>query len=85
LNENYVTSKNEVFRLSYSSAFLKWALKYPGYDKSLYLLIRNAKNKKILGCTMTQPLNLQVYDQLLSVAKVNFNCVHLKLRDKKMS
>lgn len=57
---------------------------------TLYLLpcfpgVRNSKTKALMGCITAIPVEVRVYDQVVSMAEINFLCVHKKLRTKRLA
>ena len=82
---NYVEDTLGNFRLNYSKEKLIWALASPGYIKHLQFLIRNSKNKKIMGCTFGLPKKMTMNGKQVKIIEGNFLTVHKKLREKRMA
>ncbi|KAG6810378.1 hypothetical protein H0H92_012112 [Tricholoma furcatifolium] len=75
LSRNYVESKEADFR----------ALKPPGYHKDWHLGVRVLSNKKLVAFISGVPVKLQVRQNQLQAAEINFLCVHKKLRSKRLA
>mmetsp|Transcript_43179 Transcript_43179/g.94140 ORF Transcript_43179/g.94140 Transcript_43179/m.94140 type:complete len:481 (+) Transcript_43179:86-1528(+) len=85
LSENYVEDDDSMFRFDYSVAFLRWALKPPGYLREWHLGVRVKTTRKLVGFITGIPANIQVYDSVVKMAEINFLCVHKKLRSKRLA
>lgn len=85
LNENYVEDDDNMFRFDYSSEFLLWALKPPGWKMSWHCGVRVASNKKLVGFISAIPAHIKVYDKTVLMVEINFLCVHKKLRSKRVA
>eukprot|EP00931_Biecheleriopsis_adriatica_P121961 TRINITY_DN969_c0_g1_i3.p1 TRINITY_DN969_c0_g1~~TRINITY_DN969_c0_g1_i3.p1 ORF type:complete len:1008 (-),score=339.25 TRINITY_DN969_c0_g1_i3:69-3029(-) len=85
LCENYVEDDDCMFRFDYSVEFLRWALKPPEYLRSWHLGVRVKGGGKLVGFITGIPANIQVYDQTVKMAEINFLCVHKKLRSKRLA
>jgi len=85
LTENYVEDDDCMFRFDYSVDFLRWALKPPGYLKEWHLGVRVKSNGKLVGLITGVPATIQVYDNTIRMAEINFLCVHKKLRSKRLA
>lgn len=85
LTENYVEDDDSMFRFDYSVAFLRWALQPPEHLPFWHLGVRVKSNQKLVGFITGIPANIQVYDQVVKMAEINFLCVHKKLRSKRLA
>jgi|EP01047_Picozoa_sp_COSAG01_P072519 glycylpeptide N-tetradecanoyltransferase len=85
LNENYVEDDDNMFRFDYSPAFLRWALKPPGWKKLWHLCVRVASNKKMVACITAVPVLLNIKGTQKKMVEINFLCVHKKLRSKRLA
>ncbi|KAM6500443.1 Myristoyl-CoA:protein N-myristoyltransferase, N-terminal domain containing protein [Amanita muscaria] len=82
---NYVEDDEAAFRFNYSSDFLKWALKPPGYHKEWHIGVRVTSNKKLVAFISGVPMSVRVRSKVVSAAEVNYLCVHKKLRSKRLA
>lgn len=80
LNENYVEDDDCTFRFDYSKPFLQWALTPPGFHPSWHVGVRNTKTGALWGSITAIPVHMRVYGKVISMAEINFLCVHKKLR-----
>eukprot|EP00438_Fugacium_kawagutii_P032341 Skav226358 [mRNA] locus=scaffold2980:381965:387922:- [translate_table: standard] len=85
LTENYVEDDDSMFRFDYSTNFLQWALKPPGYLRQWHLGVRVKGGGKLVGFITGIPAHIQVFDKLIDMAEINFLCVHKKLRSKRLA
>ncbi|XP_031560951.1 glycylpeptide N-tetradecanoyltransferase 2-like [Actinia tenebrosa] len=85
LNENYVEDDDNMFRFDYSSEFLLWALKPPGWKQQWHCGVRVASNKKLVGFISAIPAHVRIYDKTMLMVEINFLCVHKKLRSKRVA
>jgi glycylpeptide N-tetradecanoyltransferase len=85
LSENYVEDDDSMFRFDYSTEFLRWALKPPGYIQHWHLGVRVKGKGKLVGFITGIPAHIQVYDPTVKMAEINFLCVHKKLRSKRLA
>ncbi|PPQ71418.1 hypothetical protein CVT24_012236 [Panaeolus cyanescens] len=85
LSLNYVEDDNAAFRFNYSSEFLAWALKPPGYHKEWHIGVRVASNKKLVAFISGVPMSLRVRERTIQVSEINYLCVHKKLRSKRLA
>nr|XP_033787101.1 glycylpeptide N-tetradecanoyltransferase 2 isoform X4 [Geotrypetes seraphini] len=63
LNENYVEDDDNMFRFDYSSEFLQWALRPPGWLPQWHCGVRVSSNKKLVGFISAIPANISIYDK----------------------
>lgn len=85
LNENYVEDDDCTFRFDYSKPFLQWALTPPGFHPSWHVGVRNTKTGALWGSITAIPVHMRVYGKVISMAEINFLCVHKKLRTKRLA
>ncbi|KAI9209853.1 Myristoyl-CoA:protein N-myristoyltransferase, N-terminal domain-containing protein [Polychytrium aggregatum] len=85
LTYNYVEDDDAMFRFDYSAAFLKWALKPPGWKASWHVGVRVASSKKLVAFISAIPAELRIYDHHQQLVEINFLCVHKKLRSKRLA
>ncbi|KAK2466840.1 hypothetical protein APHAL10511_001098 [Amanita phalloides] len=85
LSANYVEDDDASFRFNYSSDFLKWALKPPGYHKEWHIGVRVASNKKLVAFISGVPITLRVRANTVVATEINYLCVHKKLRSKRLA
>ncbi len=85
LNGNYVEDEDCLFRFDYSSEFLRWALTPPGYRKEWHVGVRATTSKKLVGFITGIPSEINVDGNVMTMAEVNFLCVHKKLRSKRLA
>jgi len=86
LTENYVEDDDSMLRFDYSVAFLRWALKPPGYLREWHLGVRVRSTCKLVGFISGIPALIQVHDSSpVKMAEINFLCVHKKLRSKRLA
>ena len=72
-------------RFKYSRDFLQWALHPPGFYPQWHVGVRVSGSGKLVGFITGVPANVQVAGKVLSVAEINFLCVHKKLRSKRLA
>jgi hypothetical protein len=63
LYNNYVEDDDSMFRFDYSKAFLKWALKPPGYLKTWHVGVRLTSNKQLMGFIAAIPCDVRVHSK----------------------
>ncbi|KAI1169533.1 N-myristoyl transferase [Nemania sp. FL0916] len=80
LEKHYVTDDDDMFRFHYSLACLQWALQPPGWKPSWNVGVRECDSGALVACITAIPVELRVKERTLSVAEVNFLCVHQTLR-----
>lgn len=85
LTNNYVEDDENMFRFNYSKEFLRWALHPPGYYKTWHIGVRVKTSKKLVAFITGIPARMRVRDAIVSMAEVNFLCVHKKLRSKRLA
>ncbi|GAB2222266.1 hypothetical protein Droror1_Dr00013473 [Drosera rotundifolia] len=85
LTHNYVEDDENMFRFNYSKEFLRWAIRPPGYFKSWHIGVRVKSSKKLVAFITGIPARIRVRDDVVTMAEVNFLCVHKKLRSKRLA
>ncbi|WFD28895.1 glycylpeptide N-tetradecanoyltransferase [Malassezia nana] len=85
LTHHYVEDEDATMRFKYSPAFLRWALQYPGYDKSWHVGVRVKSSGKLVAFIAGIPQELRVRTETQQVTEINFLCVHKKLRSKRLA
>ena len=74
-----------MFRFDYSIEFLKWALTPPGYYKQWLFGVRGGKKNKLFGFISGIPVHNVVRGEKITMAEINFLCVHKSLRTKRLA
>ena len=72
-------------RFKYSREFLQWALQPPGFRQDWHIGVRACKTKRLVGFITGVPATLRVRTNTISMAEINFLCVHKKLRSKRLA
>ncbi|XP_043923442.1 glycylpeptide N-tetradecanoyltransferase 2 isoform X2 [Protopterus annectens] len=85
LNENYVEDDDNMFRFDYSSEFLLWALRPPGWLPEWHCGVRVTSNRKLVGFISAVPAAIRIYGNEKKMVEINFLCVHKKLRSKRVA
>lgn len=85
LFNNYVEDDEAMFRFKYSSSFLDWALKPPGWRKEWHVGIRVTSSRKLVAFISGVPVTLRVRSKQVECSEINFLCVHKKLRSKRLA
>ena len=85
LTSNYVEDDENMFRFNYSKEFLQWALRPPGYFRSWHIGVRAKSSKKMVAFITGVPARIRVRDTIVTMAEINFLCVHKKRRSKRLS
>ena len=83
LSENYVTDKEDAFRLSYSLPFLKSMISQA--ISGCQILIKHNSSKNIIGSIIAIPKRIKVKDQMLDTCEINLLCVKKDYRDKQLA
>jgi glycylpeptide N-tetradecanoyltransferase len=71
-----------MFRFRYSSAFLHWALKSPGWKKEWHVGVRVSKSRALVATIFGVPGSIRVRRATFRAAEVNYLCINRKLRNK---
>lgn len=85
LTTNYVEDDENMFRFNYSKEFLRWALRPPGYFRSWHIGVRVISSKKLVAFITGVPSRIRVRNDIVTMAEINFLCVHKKLRSKRLA
>lgn len=90
LYNHYVEDTEGSFRFNYSTQFLTWALKPPGYRKEWHIGVRTkpaaeGKKGKLVAFISAVPASLGVRGTKLGVVEINFLAIHRKLRSKRLA
>uniref|UniRef100_A0A1A8F033 Glycylpeptide N-tetradecanoyltransferase n=1 Tax=Nothobranchius korthausae TaxID=1143690 RepID=A0A1A8F033_9TELE len=85
LNENYVEDDYNMFRFDYSPSFLRWALRPPGWLPQWHCGVRVSSNRKLVGFISAVPADIRICDTIKKMVEINFLCVHMKLRSKRVA
>ncbi|KAK0552946.1 glycylpeptide N-tetradecanoyltransferase [Tilletia horrida] len=85
LSGHYVEDGDASLRFRYSSEFLYWVLKHPGFTKQWHLGVRVSSTRKLVGFISGIPHELRVREQSFHSVEINFLCVHKKLRSKRLA
>lgn len=85
LTQNYVEDDDNMFRFDYSIEFLQWALTPPGYHKQWLFGVRGGKKNKLFGFISGIPVHTKVRANDVTMAEINFLCVHKSLRTKRLA
>jgi glycylpeptide N-tetradecanoyltransferase len=85
LTQNYVEDDDNMFRFDYSIEFLQWALTPPGYHKDWLFGVRGGKKNKLFGFISGIPIDCVVRGKKVTMAEINFLCVHKSLRTKRLA
>ncbi|KAF7294860.1 Glycylpeptide N-tetradecanoyltransferase [Mycena indigotica] len=85
LSLNYVEDDEASFRFQYSSEFLQWALKPPGYYKEWHVGVRVSSNQKLVAFISGVPITIRVRNKVFAAAEINYLCIHKKLRSKRLA
>eukprot|EP00249_Psilotum_nudum_P019184 c27131_g1_i1 orf=488-1795(-) len=85
LTSNYVEDDENMFRFDYSTDFLRWALRPPGFFPSWHIGVRVKVTKRLVAFITGVPAHIRVRDKVVLMAEINFLCVHKKLRSKRLA
>eukprot|EP00475_Leptophrys_vorax_P023998 TRINITY_DN33042_c0_g2_i1.p1 TRINITY_DN33042_c0_g2~~TRINITY_DN33042_c0_g2_i1.p1 ORF type:complete len:460 (-),score=124.05 TRINITY_DN33042_c0_g2_i1:112-1491(-) len=85
LNKNYVEDDDNMFRFDYSKEFLHWALTPPGYHHNWHVGVRVKDTGKLVAFITGVPATVHIYQKSVTMAEINFLCVHKKLRSKRLA
>ncbi|KAF2141005.1 uncharacterized protein K452DRAFT_251873 [Aplosporella prunicola CBS 121167] len=85
LSNHYVEDDEAMFRFNYSSSFLNWALKAPGWRKEWHVGVRTTQSRKLVAFISGIPVTLRVRNQKINTSEINFLCIHKKLRSKRLA
>jgi len=89
LYSHYVEDKEGSFRFNYSTEFLTWALKPPGWKREWHIGVRTkpveGKKGKLVAFIAGTPAVLRVRSHTLKASEINFLIIHRKLREKRLA
>ncbi|KXT08805.1 hypothetical protein AC579_8276 [Pseudocercospora musae] len=89
LYNHYVEDTDGSFRFNYSTQFLAWALKPPGWKKEWHVGVRTAtkdgKKGKLVASIAGIPVTLRVRGEKVNASEINFLAIHRKLRNKRLA
>lgn len=85
LTGHYVEDDEALFRFDYSSSFLAWALKAPGWRKEWHIGVRATVSQKLVAFISGIPVTLRVREKTIASSEINFLCIHKKLRAKRLA
>ncbi|KAI9747449.1 MAG: glycylpeptide N-tetradecanoyltransferase [Lichina confinis] len=85
LTGHYVEDVQETFRFKYSTSFLNWALKSPGWRKEWHVGVRATQSGKLVAFISGVPIQLRVRGNTVRCSEINYLCVHKKLRSKRLA
>ena len=90
LYNHYVEDTDGSFRFNYSTEFLAWALKPPGWRKEWHIGVRarptqEGKKGKLVASIAGIPITLKVREKSVRVMEINFLAIHRKLRNKRLA
>lgn len=85
LSNHYVEDDEAMFRFKYSSSFINWTLKAPGWRQEWHVGVRASESRKLVAFISGIPVDLRVHKNVLHCSEINFLCVHKKLRSKRLT
>lgn len=89
LYNHYVEDKEGSFRFNYSTQFLTWALKPPGWRKEWHIGVRTkpveGKKGRLVAFIAGTPAVLKVRSHTFKASEINFLIIHRKLREKRLA
>ncbi|KAJ7700378.1 Myristoyl-CoA:protein N-myristoyltransferase, N-terminal domain-containing protein [Mycena rosella] len=85
LSAHYVEDDLASLRFQYTSEFLQWALKPPGYHKEWHVGVRVSSNKKLVAFISGVPITIQIRGKVFTASEINYICVHKKLRSRRLA
>ena len=80
LNKHYLTDNKDHFRLYYTKEYIRWSL---GSNSKIIGI--TTKDNIIGGLIASSTGKYQIFDKELKVNKINYLCIHPKLRKKKLA
>ncbi|GKT37064.1 Glycylpeptide N-tetradecanoyltransferase 1 [Aduncisulcus paluster] len=84
LRDNYVSDEGNL-RFDYSPETIHWVLFGPGSKSEYHIAVRLADSKKIVGFIGAIPAHIRVNDKSVFLVEINFLCVHISLRSKRLA
>ena len=85
LRLHYVEDNEGRFRFEYPIELIRWCLLVPGYKQDWHIGLKSSKDQKLLAFVSGTPCKLNVGEQTVKMAEINFLCVHRKLRTKRLA
>lgn len=90
LYNHYVEDTDGSFRFNYSTEFLAWALKPPGWKKEWHIGVRTkpteeGKTGKLVAFIAGIPVSLKVRQNVIKASEINFLAIHRRLRGKRLA
>lgn len=85
MTRNYVEDDDAMFRFDYSIQFLQWALLPPDQKADWLVGVRGGKKNRLYGFISGIPVKMFVNGKEVTMAEINFLCVHKELRAKKLA
>lgn len=86
---HYVEDDEGSFRLNYRTRFLSWALQPPGWKKYWHIGVRTkgTENRpgRLVAFVAGVPITLDVRNNVIKAAEINFLTIHRKLRGKRLA
>lgn len=74
-----------MFRFDYSVPFVRWALLPPGQHPEWLVAVRGGKKQSLFGFISAIPVLMQVNGRTVTMAEINFLCVHKQLRANRLA
>lgn len=74
-----------MFRFDYSVPFVRWALLPPGQHPEWLVAVRGGKKQSLFGFISAIPVLTQVNGKTVTMAEINFLCVHKQLRANRLA
>lgn len=78
LRMHYISDPSNIFTFNYTPEFIRWALGDKGFILGLYV------GSTLCGTVGVIIRRIQVFNEIVKMAEVNFLCAHPKYRGKKM-
>ncbi|KAM0749018.1 N-myristoyl transferase [Meredithblackwellia eburnea MCA 4105] len=85
LTKHYVEDTQATFRFDYSSDFIEWALRPPGYVPDWHVGIRVVETNKLVAFISGIPMDVRIRNVTKRSTEINFLCVHKKLRSRRLA
>jgi glycylpeptide N-tetradecanoyltransferase len=85
LANHYVEDDDSVFRFAYPKDFLVWALTPPHWLRDWHVGVRVKATGKMVGFISGIPARLRLKEEVITVAEINFLCVHKQIRSKRLA
>ncbi|KAJ1948661.1 glycylpeptide N-tetradecanoyltransferase [Linderina macrospora] len=85
LRDHYVEDVDSKFRFNYSTDFLRWALLPPNVRKDWHIGVRDTATGALVAFISGIPVDVMVRDKTITMAEINFLCVHKGLRSQRLA